>query len=138
MTEKSDIRCTSCTSELKRIRQRVRQHCEQVGMDRRRADAVVLAIDEACANIIRHGYQYANTGLICIDIYQQDHDLVFLIKDHCPQLSPQTLKPGKQDPLTPGGLGLKLIHNVMDSVALIPHGGSGNWLELKVTIKDSE
>jgi anti-sigma regulatory factor (Ser/Thr protein kinase) len=132
--EQNKIVCSSCTSELAGIRELIRKACAKFGLDTSTTDKVVLAIDEACANVIRHGYHYSKKGYICIETYQEDGFGVFLIKDHCPQINESVLKPPQKDLLDPGGLGLRLMHEVMDSVALIPHSEDGNHLELKIKL----
>jgi anti-sigma regulatory factor (Ser/Thr protein kinase) len=132
--EENALVCTSCTSELANIRSLVRKACDKFGLDKEKASQVVLAIDEACANVIRHGYNYSKHGYICIETYQEAGFGVFLIKDHCPQIDESVLAPKKKDLLSPGGLGLSLMHEVMDSVALKPNDDGGNHLELKVKL----
>lgn len=130
----NELVCTSCTSELARIRQLVRDACGKFKLDASTTDKVVLAIDEACANVIRHGYHYSKKGYMCIETYEENGYGVFLIKDHCPQIDESVLEPTQKDLLDPGGLGLRLMHEVMDSVALKPHKEDGNHLELKIKL----
>lgn len=125
---------SSCTSELKTIRELVKTACEQFAVDEKRTNLVVLAIDEACANVIRHGYHYDKNGVLCIEAYEQDGYGVFLIKDQCPKICESILQPSKEELLAPGGLGLNMIHQVMDSVKLVSHDDTGNHLELKLKI----
>ena len=129
-----DISCKSCTTELKTIRHAVKQACLDFNFDEAKTNAVVLAIDEACANVIRHSCKFSEEFELSIKINQNDGYGIFLIIDNCAALSPDTLQPCQHDLLKPGGLGLQLINQVMDSVTLLDHAGPGNWLELKIKL----
>lgn len=134
MQTASEISCKSCTSELHAIRQTVKQACADFGFDNEKTCAVVLALDEACANVIRHSCEYSDKFKLDVKISTQENYGVFLVIDNCPPISEQQLQPKADEPLKPGGLGLQLIHEVMDSVRLLPHDGTGNQLELKVKL----
>ncbi|WP_338517513.1 ATP-binding protein [Alteromonas gracilis] len=135
MKAEKQLFCTSCTSELQSIRQYVKSSCEAFGLSEDKTNLVVLAVDEACANVIRHGYDYSKQGAICIEARKTNEFGIFLIKDNCPKIADADLKPLENEPLKPGGLGLRLIHDVMDSVSLIPCKEGGNQLELKIKLK---
>ena len=124
---------TSCTSELRQIRDFVEKVCESSPFTNDKLAATVLAVDEACANIIRHGYEMDKTGCINLTITLNADHAVFLIKDTCAEISDNTIRPKKKSLKEPGGLGLHLIHTVAESVRLVPHTGCGNWLELIVS-----
>ncbi len=126
---------TSCTSQLKCIREFVADACHSFAFSEQKTNDVVLAIDEACANVIRHGYKMCDQGCVIIDISLQGDNAIFLIKDNCPQITEQKLQPVEHDLCEPGGLGLCLIRSVADQVRLIPHGGKGNWLELTIKLE---
>ena len=130
----ADISCKSCTTELKTIRHAVKQACLDFHFDVAKTNAVVLAIDEACANVIRHSCEYSDNFELGIKISKKNGYGIFTVVDNCAPLSPDRLEPCKDDLLKPGGLGLKLIYQVMDSVKLLDHQGPGNWLELKIKL----
>lgn len=134
MQNMAGISCKSCTSELYTIRKTVKEACQAFGLTQARSNEVVLAIDEACANVIRHTCSFSDKFHIEVSFKEENGYGVFLIKDDCPPISEQCLRPKDAEPLKPGGLGLHLIHHVMDSVALLPHPGKGNWLELKLKL----
>jgi len=123
---------SSCTSELKNIRQFVVDACRDFPFSEAKVNEIVLAIDEACANVIRHGYHMSSQGCIELVISNDDDHALFVIKDVCSQISNKQLTPKKNDLCKPGGLGLCLIYYVAEKVRLIPHKGKGNWLELTV------
>lgn len=134
MTYIADITCKSSTSELQKIRHTVKQACVDFDFDLAKTNSIILALDEACANVMRHSCQYSENFKLEIQITREDEYAVFLVIDNCSSLSPDVFVPGPDALLKPGGLGLQLIHQVMDSVTLLAHSGQGNRLELKIKL----
>ncbi|MFT4940665.1 MAG: serine/threonine-protein kinase RsbW [Paraglaciecola sp.] len=130
----ADISCKSCTSELQKIRHAVKEACIDFNFDLAKTNRVVLAIDEACANVIRHSCDFSESFKLSIIVTQKNGYGIFLVVDNCSRLSPDALQPCQEDVLKPGGLGLQLIYQVMDSVTLLDHPGQGNRLELKIKL----
>lgn len=123
---------SSCTTELKNIREFVVDACRDFPFSESKVNEIVLAVDEACANVIRHGYHMSKKGCIELEISSEDDHALFVIKDVCSQITDEQLTSKENDLCEPGGLGLCLIHYVAEKVRLIPHKGKGNWLELTV------
>ena len=123
---------SSCTSELKNIREFVVDACRDFPFSEGKVNEIVLAVDEACANVIRPGYHMSKKGCIEIVVSSDDEHALFVIKDVCSQITDKQLTPAENNLCKPGGLGLCLIHYVAEKVRLIPHKGKGNWLELTV------
>ncbi|MBB1316453.1 ATP-binding protein [Shewanella sp. SR43-4] len=123
---------SSCTSELKNIRQFVEHACQDFPFREDKVNEIVLAVDEACANVIRHGYHMSKKGCLEIEISSDHEHARFVIKDVCSQITDKQLIPPENNLCEPGGLGLCLIHYVAETVRLLPHKGKGNWLELTV------
>ncbi|MGE5545846.1 MAG: ATP-binding protein [Solirubrobacterales bacterium] len=97
---------------------------------------VVLAVDEACQNIIRHAYKGAD-GDIRLQIGRDDHNLVIRLIDDAPPVDVAKVCPRPLDELRPGGLGTHLMRSVMDEVAFLPPPpGAGNLLQLIKRIGD--
>ncbi len=134
MQNSTEISCKSCTSELQKIRSTVKSACGEFGFDSEKTSAIVLAVDEACANVIRHSCAYSDSFKLDLNISREKNYGVFIVIDNCPPITEEQLCPKSDNPLQPGGLGLQLIHQVMDSVTLLPHNGSGNRLEMKIKI----
>lgn len=91
---------------------------------------VVLAVDEACQNIIRHAY-CGQDGDIVVQVGRDDHRLVVRLIDFAPPVDVAKVCPRPLDELRPGGLGTHFIREVMDEVAfLVPPAGAGNLLQM--------
>jgi anti-sigma regulatory factor (Ser/Thr protein kinase) len=122
---------SACTSQLCHIRDEVREACDLLGYCESDINLITLVIDEACTNIIRYAYG-GEPGRIILEIYQHENDAIFHLQDFAKCIDKSCLELRKTNILEPGGLGLQLIHQVMDFVQLLPPKGSvGNILELK-------
>lgn len=120
----------ACTSQLCNMRAIVRESCIELGFEQKEINNITLAIDEACTNIIRYAYQ-GKPGKIILEIYQHENNAIFRLQDFAKCIDKSCLKLRKKNLLKPGGLGLNLIHQIMDSVELIPPSGTfGNILQL--------
>ena len=123
-------------SQLSRIRQDVRQALEQCGCNADLSEKLVLAVNEACMNVIQHAYRGDHTGEITLEILNNDNKLVFRIEDYAAPINLGSVRPRDLNDLRPGGLGTHFIREIMDDFK-IGHleGGAGNYLEMTITNK---
>ena len=99
--------------------------------------SIVLAVDEALANVIRHAYKGALDRPIHISFYRVParargggkDALKIQIVDQGVPLEPGRLVGRALDDIKPGGLGLHFIREIMDSVTF-RHVGGRNYLRL--------
>ena len=89
------------------------------GFNERTAYMCQLAIGEACENIINHGYKQEGIGEIELSAYSSPGKLKLILRDSAPPFNP-AIEPGPptwedEDPPV-GGLGLLIIHRVMNEV----------------------
>ena len=100
-----------------------------------RVEDIVLAIDEACQNIIRHAYRGECDDPITLHIELTPKALVITLDDHAPAVRPDCMKPRAFDDIRPGGLGCHFMRQVMDSVSIEPARiGSGNRLRMTKSV----
>jgi serine/threonine-protein kinase RsbW len=96
------------------------------GFDQRTTYACQLATSEAIENIIIHGYGVRNQEEIEIRTRISPEHLEIVVKDSAPPFNsaviPKEKKINTTDP-KPGGLGLMIIHRVMDEVEYDRRGG---------------
>jgi len=119
------------SDQLGRMRAQVRACVEASGCSEAPTGDIVLAIDEACQNIIRHAYKGDPDGVIELEIRRSGGNLVFYLYDHGPEVDPRKVKPRDLDDIRPGGLGTHFIQEVMDRADFLPRpGGSGNLLKM--------
>lgn len=123
---------TSCSSQLSDIREAISVVCADLAFIEQDINEIVLAIDEACTNIIRYAYNNCRDGVIQIDIAVVENQVVFKLHDFAKQVSKDCIKIKPSSPLKPGGLGVMLMQEVMDSVEFIhTKDCTGNILEMK-------
>jgi len=101
----------------------------QCGFDHKIAGQVAMATDEALCNILRHGYQGDATGHVVLHVktsVSPHPHLSIQIDDETIHVDIGAITPRDLDEIKPGGLGLHLIHSIMDDVAWskLDHGGT--------------
>ncbi len=128
-------RIRAAPEELRGLRVALRGALDGLGVEPELRDRLVLAIDEACANIIRHGYGPDGDGHIELRLTREGNLLSFELCDQAPCADPQRLRPRPLGECRSGGFGLALIDAVMDDWQLEPApGGCGNRLTLRKRI----
>lgn len=98
----------------------------------------VMAVDEACVNIIEHAYSdddYQPTRRIAIELEAQPSELVIVIADRsqCPFSPLEAPACDVETYLRSGerrGLGLLILRNFMDAISHSFEAGRGNRLRL--------
>jgi anti-sigma regulatory factor (Ser/Thr protein kinase) len=116
------------------VRSTVQQFAAVVGFGEDECRQLVLAVDEALANIIRHAYGNRNDQMIEITCRQLADDGVspgasaedgmeVMLVDFGQSAEPAALKGRSLDEIRPGGLGMHLITSIMDEVKYEPAPG---------------
>lgn len=81
---------------------------------------ITIAVDEACTNIIKHGYNYSPNHQIEVEVNRNGQQFEILISDSGKQFDPGAIEvPDMKEYLTHyrrGGLGLYLMKRIMDTV----------------------
>lgn len=105
---------------------------QEYGFEPDTVGRIVLAVDEACANVIRHAYGENDEGEIILRILDDADTLVFRLIDYSSPVDPRNIKGRDLDDIRPGGLGVHLIKEIMDQVRFMdPPPGAGNQLEMR-------
>ena len=125
------------------IRRMVRGWLEACDIGESTAASVVLAIDEACSNVIRHSYEGRSDQSLEISLHSEPEYLQFQISDHGEPCPPEcvTRKPldtPEIEDLQPGGLGVQLIYEVFDEVEFCPGAERGNCITLRLNTTEPE
>jgi len=114
---KRKIEFASHPANLSGIRNLVRQFAAEAGVAKEEIDLIVLGVDEACANIIRHVYQREETRLIGLCCEAVAKGLRFRLRDYGEQNGePEEWCGRALETVQPGGLGLHLIRTAFDEV----------------------
>lgn len=123
------------TRFLAAIRASVREVCRQVGRGDAWEDAVVLAVNEACMNVIQHGYGLAGGGELLLRLGVDDDVFVVQLLDNGRQVADADLRPRDLAEIRPGGLGVRFMRELMDDLAYIEApAGFVNCLQLRKRI----
>ena len=122
---------------LASVRSLVRSWVDSWEVDQKIVDDVVLAIDEACTNAIRHAYGGRCDGSLELTLHAAEEHLEFQVSDTgvpCPSKCTERrpLHPPDVNDLQPGGLGIQLIHKVFDEVDFCSGVNGGNCVTMKL------
>ena len=91
---------------------------QRVGFDEIECGHIALAIDEALANVIRHGYEQRDDEPIHIAVWILKEDrpgIRIMIEDEADQIDPDSIKGRDLEDVKPGGLGVHIMREIMDS-----------------------
>ncbi len=115
---------------LREIRDEIAACCRGSGLDAAVTSDIVLAVNEACQNVIRHGYGGEDKGDIVLEVVRTEQALTILVRDHAPTVDPASIRPRDLDDVRPGGLGTHFMREIMDEVVFLVPPGGGNLLKL--------
>ena len=126
-----ELRFPARADRLKLVRGGVRAAARMCGFNDATAQSIVLAVDEACQNIIVHGYKGRADGEIILGVFRCRDGILVRLRDFAPPVDPTKIKPRALDDIRPGKLGSHFIREIMDSVEFRPGpDGTGNLLEM--------
>lgn len=92
---------------------------------------IVLAVDEACANIIRHSYEGAVDKPILCEGQLEDGTISFILRDFGKKVDPSCIQSRDLGDVRPGGLGVHFMRKVMDTVEFEDCGAGGTCLTMR-------
>lgn len=119
------------------VRAAVSAAIERYGFHEDVVGKVMLAVDEAVTNIIRHGYANADDKPIWVKLKPADHEgadgFTIVIEDRARQVDPDQIKGRDLEEVRPGGLGVHIIRKVMDQVSYAKREDGGMRLTMSKT-----
>ncbi len=137
----------ACAEQMGSVRHKLREALAHSGQPEAVVNHVVLAVGEACMNIIQHAYGPSDKGDILLEVEWQfaeaggnggnggneRRELVFRLTDFAKHKTcAEQMRSRPLDEIRPGGLGCHIINEVMDKVVLLERQvGCGNVLELR-------
>lgn len=108
--------------------------CRRVGADESVCFDLKLVVDEACSNLVVHGYEGLEPGPIGVSFACEGEEIVITITDRAPPFDPKLAPIPKLDgPVSerrPGGLGWHLIRQLVDRIEYQADENRGNRLTL--------
>jgi len=130
------IHLLSKTDKLKPLRKFIRDlaMCQQWFKDD--ADCIVMAINEACMNVIQHAYKNSENEEIVIELWKDKQNVIVKIIDTADKVDVNLIKSRKLNDVRPGGLGVHFIHQLMDDVDYVNNSDeTGNVLVMRKRLK---
>ena len=129
------VHLLSRADNLKPLRSLVRELSIRQGCSEDNLDSIVMAINEACMNVIQHAYGQSGDGEIIIDFLIDKNQLIIRIYDFADTVDHSTIRSRSLEDVRPGGIGVHIIKQVMDYVEYtVGLDGLGNLLELRKVI----
>jgi serine/threonine-protein kinase RsbW len=134
-----ELRVKSKTENLSEIRDFVSTNALAAGISAASIDNIILAVDEACTNIIKHAYKLSPQGEIIIKITYDEEKFTITIIDYGKSFEPDRVpRPDLQKYYREhrvGGLGMYLMKSLMDDVEYISIPGEYNQVLLSKNIR---
>ncbi len=123
MSDEIDVRITSDPKWLGLVRVVVEQCCHCFGVDVDAAKAMVVAVNEAVSNVMRHAYEGDTTQPIRI-VCRRDGGVVEVrICDYGKESDLLAQPIGPPEELRTGGRGLFIMRSLMDEVDFVREDG---------------
>ena len=124
-------------NQLASVRSFVRNFCENIpdflfGDDRK--DQIVLAVNEATTNIIKHAYKVRSEEKIQITAGVSADQVVIRLYDWGTSFDPESIQPPKLDGSQEGGFGVYIISQSVDEVHYSRDTDGRNCIELIINL----
>lgn len=98
------------------MRSFVRAFLDSYPFSEKERTLMVLGVDEACTNIIRHAYHLQDDQPIALSLEGRSNCVCLRLRDYGRQCSPENMQGRPCDLIRPGGLGVHLIRTAFDKV----------------------
>lgn len=125
---------SSTPQHLRVVRAAAEALCRAIGFDEQSATHVVLSVDEALTNVIRHAYCGAEDQPVDIELAaldaSQGEGLRICIRDYGREVDPSEIRSRDLDDVRPGGLGVHIINECMDHMEYRRAEGGGTMLTM--------
>jgi serine/threonine-protein kinase RsbW len=133
------LKVKSRTENLSEIRDFVSGNARAADIPEVTVENIILAVDEACTNIIKHAYNLSPEGEIIIKIDYDEEKFMVTIIDYGKSFEPDRVPlPDLQKYYREhrvGGLGMYLMKSLMDDVEYISVPGKYNQVLLSKNIR---
>jgi anti-sigma regulatory factor (Ser/Thr protein kinase) len=106
-------------SALADVRARLREFLSAAGVGPSESGGIVLAIDEACTNIIRHAHR-GESRPVHLSMERRADRVVFELCDNGTPCDASMIQGRSLGEVRPGGLGVHIIREVFDVVDYTP------------------
>lgn len=122
---------------LATTRRTLASYLAEVGADADERADVVLALDEACGNVIRHAFPPGAEGSLHVRVEMGDGSVVLEVEDDGDGFNPAEVDLREPRPDDVSGRGLHIIRSLMTSVRLqSPTESGGTRLRMHRVLRD--
>jgi anti-sigma regulatory factor (Ser/Thr protein kinase) len=124
----------STPAHLPIVRAATERLCGALGFDEQTTTRVILSVDEALSNVIRHAYGGAEDQPIEVELAPLGpppaQGLRIRIRDHGRPVDAGRIRPRDLDDVRPGGLGVHIMTECMDHLEYRPAEDGGTVLTM--------
>jgi serine/threonine-protein kinase RsbW len=117
--KKARLQFSSHTANLVLMRRHVRKFLARYPFSEKERMMMVLGVDEACTNIIRHAYQLRDDQPIALSMEGLRKCVRMRLRDYGTQVPAHEMRGSDHNIIRPGGLGLRLMKNAFDQIDYI-------------------
>lgn len=118
--------------ELAGLRTRVGAVARALPWSAQAAAQFVLAVNEACMNVMEHAYGGDRSGEIAVEILDNGGVIEVVVTDFAAPVDFNRIRPRDLEDLRPGGLGTHFMREIMDECTYAHlEGGAGNVLRMR-------
>jgi sigma-B regulation protein RsbU (phosphoserine phosphatase) len=126
-----ELRVPAKPDRLCVVRALVRVAVQTAGCSEQVCEKLVIAVNEACMNVIQHAYKDGESGEIVLEILNNGVQLLFRLTDFAAPVDLEAIVPRDLEDVRPGGLGVHFIREIMDGVEMGHlEGTTGNYIEM--------
>lgn len=133
MNSSDKILFTSSTKNLSLLRNFIEAKANAFGFDDSTINQIVLSVDEACTNIIKHAHKYDENEIIEVETRPEKGQFKIIMKYRGNGFNPNDIhNPDMKDYFNNfkvGGLGVPIMKKFMSKIEFV-HMNSDNYLTL--------
>jgi anti-sigma regulatory factor (Ser/Thr protein kinase) len=116
---KSKFVFTSDSCRMAEVRHSARSFLKKCDFDESSIELLVLGLDEACTNIIRHAYGHDEKP-VRLEMERLRDRVRFVLRDYGRPCDPKCIRSRALEDVRPGGVGVYIIRQVFDYVKYEP------------------
>ncbi|HEY5954767.1 MAG TPA: ATP-binding protein [Terrimicrobiaceae bacterium] len=110
---------TSVSHRMAEVRHSARLFLKKCDFDEPSIELLVLGLDEACTNIIRHAYGHDEKP-VRLEMERLRDRVRFVLRDYGRPCDPKCIRSRDLEDVRPGGVGVYIIRQVFDYVKYEP------------------
>ena len=140
MSERLSLHIKNDLFEIKRMAEELEDWCHEQSISEDIAFQLDLVLDEMVSNVIRHGIKDSGQHIIEVNLHRDGQQLILEIEDDGIPFNPfDAPVPDITKPIEerrPGGLGVFLVRQMMDSLDYERRNGK-NYLLIKKSLEEA-